>query len=96
MPPAPPIDSNSTLIYYLVTAIDVNVHEAKTHLSRLLEQAMAGEVVTIMRSGRPLVRLTPVESAPFRRTLGTAKGDFVVPDDFDAPLPEEVLAEFEV
>ncbi|MFN0166023.1 MAG: type II toxin-antitoxin system Phd/YefM family antitoxin [Bryobacteraceae bacterium] len=75
--------------------VEVNVHEAKTHLSRLLEQAMAGEEVIIMRAGRPLVRLTPVESAPRRRTLGTAKGDFVVPGDFDTPLPDEVLAEFE-
>ena len=74
---------------------EVNVHEAKTQLSRLLDQAMAGEEVIIMRSGRRLVRLTPVESAPARRVLGTAKGDFVVPDNFDDPLPEEVLAEFE-
>lgn len=52
--------------------------------------------VVIMRSGRRLVRLAPVETAPCRRTLGTAKGDFVVPDDFlDPPLPDDVLAEFE-
>ena len=76
-------------------SVEVNVHEAKTHLSRLLEQAMAGEEVVIMRSGRPLVRLAPVASAPLRRKLGTAKGHFVVPRDFDAPLAEEVLAEFE-
>ncbi len=76
-------------------SVEVNVHEAKTHLSRLLDQAMAGEDVIIMRAGRPLVRLTPVESAPRRRTLGTAKADFVVPDDFDTPLPDEVLADFE-
>jgi prevent-host-death family protein len=74
---------------------EVNVHEAKTQLSRLLDQAMAGEEVIIMRSGRRLVRLTPVETAPVRRVLGTAKGDFVVPDNFDDPLPEDVLAEFE-
>ena len=75
--------------------VEVNVHEAKTHLSRLLEQALAGEDVIIMRSGKRLVRLTPLESAPAKRTLGTAKGLFVVPDDFDAPLPDDVLAEFE-
>jgi antitoxin (DNA-binding transcriptional repressor) of toxin-antitoxin stability system len=46
-------------------------------------------------SRRKLVRLTPVDSAPQRRKLGTAKGDFVVPDDFDAPLADEVLTEFE-
>jgi len=76
-------------------AIEVNVHEAKTHLSRLLDRAMSGEEVVIMRSGRPLVRLTPVATAPFRRKLGTAKGDFVLPVDFDEPLPDEVVTEFE-
>jgi prevent-host-death family protein len=75
--------------------MEVNVHQAKTHLSRLLEQAMAGEEVIIMRAGRPLVRLTPVQSAPCARKIGTAKGDFVVPDDFDAPLPDEIIAAFE-
>ncbi len=74
---------------------EVNVHEAKTHLSRLLDQAMAGEEVIIMRSGRRLVRLVPLEAAPSRRKLGTAQGDFVVPVDFDAPLPPDILAEFE-
>ena len=75
--------------------LEVNVHEAKTHLSRLLERAMDGEEVIIMRAGRRLVRLMPVETAPVRRKLGTAKGDFTVPRDFDAPLPEDILAEFE-
>ena len=79
----------------MVMAVEVNVHEAKTHLSRLLDQAMEGEDVIIMRAGRQLARLTPVETAPVERKLGTARGDFVVPEDFDAPLPEEILAEFE-
>jgi len=78
-----------------MTMVRVNVHEAKTHLSRLLDQAMAGEEVVIMRSGKPLVRLTPLEWAPLPRQLGTAKGDFVVPDDFDEPLSDEILAQFE-
>ena len=76
-------------------SIAVNVTDAKTNLSRLLEKAIAGEEIIIMRSGRPMVRLTPVESAPLRRELGSAKGDFVVPDDFDDTLPEEILAAFE-
>ena len=75
-------------------ALEVNVHEAKTHLSRLLDRAIAGEEVVIVRAGR-LVRLTPLEAAPVHRMLGTAKGDFTVPDDFDAPLSDEVIAEFE-
>jgi prevent-host-death family protein len=76
-------------------SVEVNVHEAKTHLSRLLEQALAGEDVVIMKAGRPLVRLTVVEGARKRRRLGTAKGDFVTPADFDAALPNDVVAEFE-
>ena len=76
-------------------SIAVNVTEAKTNLSRLLEKAMAGEEIIIMRSGRPMVRLTPVESAPLRRELGTAKGEIFISDDFNDPLPEEILAAFE-
>ena len=74
--------------------VTVNVHEAKTHLSRLLEQALAGDDVIIMRSGRHLVRLVPVEMAPKRRVVGSAKGEFTVPDDFNDELPEEILQEF--
>jgi prevent-host-death family protein len=76
-------------------SVDVNIHEAKTHLSRLLEKALAGEDVVIMKAGKPLVRLTPVATAPMRRKIGTAKGDFEVPEGFDAPLPGHVLDEFE-
>jgi prevent-host-death family protein len=89
------INQEADLVYYLVMSVSVNVHEAKTHLSRLLEQAMAGEDVVIMRSGRNLVRLVPVEAAPRARKIGSAAGAFTVPDDFDAPLPDEILAEFE-
>ena len=76
-------------------SIAVNVTEAKTNLSRLLEKAMAGEEIIIMRSGRPMVRLTPDEPAPLRRELGTAKGEIFISDDFNDPLPEEILAAFE-
>jgi len=72
--------------------VNVNVHQAKTHLSRLLDRVALGEEVVIAKAGKPVARLVPVEKAPVRRVLGTAKGDFVVPDDFDAALPEEVLA----
>ncbi len=75
-------------------SVAVNVHEAKTHLSRLLEQALAGEEVIIMRSGLPLVKLILVPTAPRPRKAGSGKGDFVVPDDFDAPLPDEILDAF--
>lgn len=75
--------------------IDVNIHEAKTHLSRLLEQALAGDEVIIKKAGKPLVRLTPVASAPAPRRLGTAKGQITIADDFDDPLPDDILDEFE-
>ncbi len=74
--------------------MDVNIHQAKTHLSRLLERVALGEEIVIAKAGKPVARLVRVDRPGVKRVLGTAKGDFVVPDDFDAPLPEEVLAEF--
>jgi prevent-host-death family protein len=71
----------------------VNVHEAKTHLSRLLERVAGGEEVTIAKSGKPVARLVPVD--PPARTLGLDAGGVIVPDDFDAPLPDEILSTFE-
>lgn len=73
----------------------VNIHEAKTHLSRLLKRVAAGEDVVIARAGRPIVRLVPVGPPIGERVLGSQKGKFIVPEDFDSPLPEEILAEFE-
>lgn len=72
----------------------VNVHEAKTHLSRLLRRVAAGEEVVIAKSGRPVARLVPVGAQPRERTLGTERGRIVIADDFDAPLPPEILARF--
>ncbi len=72
----------------------VNIHEAKTHLSRLLERVLAGEEVVIAKAGRPIARLVPFARRR-RRALGQDEGRFTVPEDFDAPLPEEVLASFE-
>ncbi len=74
----------------------VNMHYAKTHLSRLVERAAAGEEVVIARAGKPvarLVALTPTKKKP--RRLGVLKGKFKVPDDFDAPLHDEILDAFE-
>ena len=73
---------------------EVSVHEAKTHLSRLLRRVAAGEEIVIARSGKPVARLTPVGN-PKRRTLGIDEGKFVVPEDFNAPLPDDVVASFE-
>ena len=75
----------------------VNIHAAKTHLSRLLDAAAAGEEILIARAGRPVARLVPLQGAPApqRRQLGRLAGRFTVPEDFDLPLPEDVLNGFE-
>ncbi len=68
----------------------VNVHEAKTHLSRLLAQVEAGEEVTIARNGKPVARLVPARDQGGPQP-GVFKGKVVVPDSFFDPLPEEEL-----
>jgi prevent-host-death family protein len=73
----------------------VNVHEAKTHLSRLLEEVEAGQEVVIARAGRPVARLMPLPPVRPQRRLGILAGRYAVPDDWDAPLPDEVIAGFE-
>jgi prevent-host-death family protein len=73
----------------------VNVHEAKTHLSRILEEVAAGAEVVIAKAGRPVARLVPIEPVTRPKSLGLLRGRISVPDDFDAPLSPEVLAEFE-
>jgi len=75
--------------------MQVNVHEAKTHLSRLLARVEAGEEIVIAKAGKPIARLIPCEKRPPRRLPGSAKGWVLIRSDFDAPLPREVLAEFE-
>lgn len=74
---------------------DVNVHEAKTHLSRLLARVERGEEVVISRSGKPVARLVPIAAPPGPRVLGADKGQLVIADDFDDPLPADLLAAFE-
>jgi len=73
----------------------VNVHDAKTHLSRLLARVAEGEEFIIARAGKPVARLTPFRVATNTRTLGRDAGLFEVPDDFDAPMSDEILREFE-
>lgn len=72
----------------------VGIHEAKTHLSRLLRRVAAGEEIVIARGGTPVARLIPVEP-PMHRMLGRDKGLFEIPDDFDAQLPDDILESFE-
>ncbi len=75
----------------------VNIHAAKTHLSRLVDAAAAGEEILIARAGRPIARLVPLvdRAMPARRRLGCLAGRLTVPADFDAPLADDVLAGFE-
>ena len=74
--------------------VQVNIHEAKTQLSALLQRVADGEEIVIARAGKPVARLVPIGRRP-RRVLGIDDGRFAIPADFDAPLPEAVLAEFE-
>ena len=75
--------------------VEVNVHEAKTHLSRLLARVAAGEEIVIARAGKPVARLVPFRKPKGKRPLGIDMGLYVIPDDFDAPLPDDLLAAFE-
>ncbi len=73
----------------------VNIHEAKTRLSKLVERVEAGEEVVIARAGKPAAKLVPLAKARGRRQLGLLDGKFKIPEDFNAPLPESVLRAFE-
>jgi prevent-host-death family protein len=72
----------------------VNLHTAKTHLSRLVEEAVAGQDVVIAKSGKPMVRLVPVTARARRTGFGTLRGKIQISEDFDAPLPDRLLEAF--
>ena len=85
--------ANSTqldLVHDLATIslMEVNIHEAKTHFSRLLERVALGEEVIIAKAGKPVAKLVPLRKTPKKRVFGSAKGDFTVPNDFNDPDPE--------
>ncbi|MCF4969603.1 type II toxin-antitoxin system Phd/YefM family antitoxin [Nostoc sp. CMAA1605] len=74
----------------------VNIHQAKTNLSRLLSRVELGEEIIISNRGVPIAKLVPFHNPSNRRaSLGLDRGRFTVPEDFDAPLPEDILAAFE-
>ncbi len=74
----------------------VNIHEAKTHLSRYVEEAAAGEEIIIAKAGKPVARLVPLASEKLEpRKLGIARGQFNIPDDFDQMYAEEIRKMFE-
>jgi prevent-host-death family protein len=74
----------------------INIHQAKTNLSRLLSRVELGEEIIISNRGIPVAKLVPFHPVSNRRAcLGQDSGRFIVPEDFDAPLPEEMLRAFE-
>jgi len=74
--------------------VEVNIHQAKTHFSKLLQRVSAGEEVIISKAGRPVAKIVPI-GGRVRRRFGMDRGVFEVPEDFDAPLPKRVLDSFE-
>ena len=73
----------------------VNIHQAKTHLSRFVEEVAAGAEIIIAKAGKPVARLVPIAPAARPKRLGLLKGKFKVPNDFNRPLPGSVLNKFE-
>lgn len=73
----------------------VNIHKAKTQLSRLVENAAAGEEIIIAKAGKPVARLVGVKHRAVPRRKGLLKGKIKIHDDFYKPLPEEIIAAFE-
>jgi prevent-host-death family protein len=73
----------------------INLYEAKTNLSKLVDQAAMGEDVVIARNGKPVARITSLKPAKPKVKFGVLKGKLTVPADFDAPLPADILSAFE-
>jgi prevent-host-death family protein len=74
--------------------ITVNIHAAKTQLSRLLEQVEDGEEIVIARAGKPIARIVPLVTSRPKRKLGILEGQYTVADNIDDPLPDDLLEEF--
>ncbi len=79
----------------MARAKTINIREAKTQFSKLLRKVARGEEVVISRAGKPVARLSPIKATLKERVPGDAKGLFVVPADFNAPLPPEIQRCFE-
>jgi len=78
-----------------VLAKQVNIHQAKTDLSKLVERVEGGEEIVIARAGRPAAKLVPFRKRRRLRRLGLLNGKFTIPDDFNRPLPESIIRLFE-
>ena len=75
-------------------SVQVNIYEAKSKFSKLISQAIAGEEIIIAKSGKPVAKIVPIEKSPQDRKPGSAKGKIIIAEDFDAPLPDDILKEF--
>jgi prevent-host-death family protein len=73
----------------------VNIHEAKTHLSRIVEEVAAGGEVVIARAGKPVARLVPIDNVVKKKRLGLLKGRIKIGANFNEPLPDAVLRSFD-
>ena len=74
--------------------VQVNIYEAKSKLSKLINQVIDGEEVIVAKSGKPVARLVPFEKPLQNRKPGSAKGKLIISEDFDSPLPEDILKGF--
>jgi len=87
------------LVHYLVyisTMIRLNIHEAKTHLSRYLSMIVKGETILLCKRNQPIAEIRPLQSRRIeKRPIGLAKGRFAVPKEFFEPLPDEILKAFQ-
>ncbi|MBW1951366.1 MAG: type II toxin-antitoxin system Phd/YefM family antitoxin [Deltaproteobacteria bacterium] len=75
--------------------LQINIYEAKTRFSKLINKAIAGEEIIIAKSGKPVAKLVPFQKPLMDRMPGSAKGKIVMADNFDEPLPDEILEAFQ-
>ncbi|MCH7941936.1 MAG: type II toxin-antitoxin system Phd/YefM family antitoxin, partial [Proteobacteria bacterium] len=73
----------------------VNMHEAKTHFSKLIERVRRGEEIIVAKAGKPVAKLLPIAQGAQVRVPGSARGKITMADDFEAPLPDDILGSFE-
>ncbi len=79
----------------MIKSKQVNIHRAKTELSKLIGDVLAGEEVVIAKAGKPVAKLVPFRTKKRVRISGTARGEVVIASNFNAPLPEKILKSFE-
>ena len=72
----------------------INIHDAKTRFSKIINQVLKGDEIIIARDGKPLIRLVPYTEKPEIRKSGQFKGIIEISDDFNAPLPDDILKSF--